>query len=82
VARAEAGRAVLRPLASTIGIEDQVQPTGHGRYQLPDGSDRYRVDAAAVLGWTARLGGELIDPIKTTVVHDQRAMTTWVARRR
>jgi len=69
-------------LASTIGMESQVQPIGHGRYRLPDGSDRYLVDAAAILEWTARLGGELLDPIKTTVVHGQRSMTTWVARRR
>jgi len=69
-------------LASTIGIADQVQPLGHNRFRLPDGSDRYLVDAAAIIDWTARLGGELLDPIKTTVVHDQRSMTTWVARRR
>jgi len=69
-------------LASTIGIEGQVQPLGGGRHRLPDGSDRYLVDAAVILEWTARLGGELLDPIKTTVVHDQRSMTTWVARRR
>jgi len=69
-------------LASTIGMEQQVQPTGHGRYRLPDGSVRYLVDAASLLEWTGRLGGELVDPLKTTVVHQQRAMTTWVARRR
>jgi tellurite methyltransferase len=69
-------------LASTIGIADQVQPLGNSRYRLPDGSDRYLVDAAILLQWTDRLGGELLDPIKTTVVHDQRSMTTWVARRR
>jgi SAM-dependent methyltransferase len=80
---------VLRPggvffarLASTIGMESRVQPLGQGRYRLLDGSDRYLVDAATILEWTARLGGELLDPIKTTVVHDQRSMTTWVARRR
>lgn len=79
---------VLRPggiffarLASTIGIEDQVRPIGPGRFHLPDGSDRFLVDAAAIGSWTHRLGGELIDPIKTTVVHEQRSMTTWVARR-
>ena len=44
--------------------------------------ERYLVDAATLLDWTGRLGGELVDPLKTTVVHDQRAMTTWVARRR
>ena len=52
-----------------------------GRYRLPDGSDRFLVDAAAIESWTARLGGALIDPIKTTVVHEQRSMTTWVARK-
>ncbi len=69
-------------LASTIGIEQQVHPLGESRYRLPDGSDRYLVDAATILDWTERLGGTLLDPIKTTVVHDQRSMTTWVARRR
>ncbi len=69
-------------LASTIGMEERVQPLGQGRYRLLDGSDRYLVDAATLIDWTARLGGELLDPIKTTVVHDQRSMTTWVAGRR
>ena len=31
---------------------------------------------------TERLGGKLLDPLKTTVVQDQRAMTTWVVRKR
>jgi tellurite methyltransferase len=80
---------VLRPgglffarLASTIGIEGRVTPIGTGRYRLPDGSDRFLVNAAAIEDWTKRLGGALIDPIKTTVVHEQRSMTTWVARLR
>ncbi len=30
---------------------------------------------------TNELRGELLDPLKTTVVQDQRAMTTWVARK-
>jgi SAM-dependent methyltransferase len=68
-------------LASTIGIAEDVRPLGGGRYRLPDGSDRYLVDAATIESWTSRLGGALIDPIKTTLVHEQRSMTTWVARR-
>lgn len=75
------GGVFLARLASTIGIADDVKPLGQGRYRLPDGSDRYLVDAATIESWTERLGGVLIDPIKTTVVHGQRAMTTWVARR-
>lgn len=68
-------------LASTIGIEADVRPLGDGRHRLPDGSERYLVDAATIESWTARLGGRLLDPIKTTVVHDQRSMTTWVAQK-
>ena len=68
-------------LASTIGIADDVRPLGNGRYRLPDGSDRFLVDAAAIESWTGRLGGTLLDPIKTTVVHGQRSMTTWVAKK-
>jgi hypothetical protein len=30
---------------------------------------------------TRRLGGELLDPLKTTVVQNQRCMTTWVLRK-
>ena len=69
-------------LASTIGIVDEVRALGNGRYRLPDGSDRFLVDAAAIESWTAALGGTLIDPIKSTLVHKQRSMTTWVARKR
>ena len=68
-------------LASTIGIESGVTALGNGRFRLPDGSDRFLVDAAAIESWTKRLSGSLLDPIKTTVVHNQRSMTTWVARR-
>lgn len=69
-------------LASSIGIEDRVRPLGDGRYRLPDGSDRYLVDELRLLSLTDRLGGQLADPLKTTIVQGQRAMTTWVVRRR
>lgn len=68
-------------LASTIGMPGQFQPLGEGRFLLPDGSRRFLVDQAMLLELTAQLGAELIDPIKTTVVQDQRAMTTWVLRK-
>ncbi len=45
---------------------------------LPDGSERYLVDEHQLIDLTARLGGVLADPLKTTLVHGQRAMTTWV----
>jgi tellurite methyltransferase len=68
-------------LASSIGIEDQVRPLGNRRHLLPDGSERYLVDAPYLLEHTRQLGGTLLDPLKTTVVHEMRAMTTWVVRK-
>jgi SAM-dependent methyltransferase len=79
---------VLRPggilfcrLASTIGIEDQVRQLVGRRYRLPDGSERYLVDEALLAKLTEQLGGQMIDPLKTTVVQNQRSMTTWVVQR-
>jgi len=65
-------------LASTIGIEREVRSIT-GRWSLlPDGSERYLVDEALLVDFTQKLGGRLLDPIKTTVVSHQRSMTTWV----
>jgi tellurite methyltransferase len=79
---------VLRPggmlfcrLASTIGIEHQARPLGGRRFLLPDGSERYLVDEAILMRLTEELGGDLLDPLKTTVVQNQRSMTTWVVRK-
>ena len=63
-------------LASNIGIESLVGAAGR-RVRLPDGSDRFVVDEAMLLERTQRLGGRLLDPIKTTNVQQQRCMTTW-----
>jgi len=68
-------------LASTIGIEGQVQRVAGRRFLLPDGSERYLVDEAILMRLTGELGGELLDPLKTTVVQNQRSMTTWVVRK-
>ena len=67
-------------LASSIGIESLL-PATTGRMRLPDGSQRFVVDEGMLLRTTAALGGELLDPLKTTVVQGQRAMTTWVAKK-
>jgi SAM-dependent methyltransferase len=68
-------------LASSIGMEQQVTSTGGRRHRLPDGSERYLVDEPLLMNLTRQLGGELLDPLKTTVVQNQRCMTTWVVRK-
>ncbi len=69
-------------LASSIGMEQQVQRVSGRRFRLPDGSERYLVDEALLLRFTAELGGQLADPLKTTIVQNQRCMTTWIMRKK
>jgi tellurite methyltransferase len=69
-------------LASSIGLEHAIGPVAGVQVRLPDGSDRFVVDEAMLLAWTDRLGGELVDPIKTTNVQQQRCMTTWCLRKK
>jgi tellurite methyltransferase len=68
-------------LASSIGMADRMRPLGNGRFALPDGSERYLVDAARLTASASALGGTLVDPVKTTIVQNQRCMTTWVMRK-
>jgi SAM-dependent methyltransferase len=68
-------------LASSIGMEQQVMPIAGRRHRLPDGSERYLVDAKLLTDLTQELGGEMVDPLKTTIVQNQRCMTTWVVRK-
>jgi tellurite methyltransferase len=68
-------------LASSIGIEKQVTRVAGRRFLLPDGSERYLVDETLLTAFAQDLGGQLADPLKTTVVQNQRSMTTWVLRK-
>ena len=68
-------------LASSIGMEKQVKRIAGRRFLLPDGSDRFLVDAAYLTKLGKELSAELVDPIKTTIVQNERCMTTWVIRK-
>jgi tellurite methyltransferase len=79
---------VLRPgglffarLASSIGIEDRVAPRGGGRFDLPDGSERYLVDEDSLGALEAELGATPLEPLKTVNVAGLRCMTTWCLRK-
>jgi len=71
------GGLFLARVASNIGFERVLGERAGKSMRLPDGSDRFVVDELILLEWTDRLGAVLIDPIKTTVVQQQRSMTTW-----
>ena len=79
---------VLRPgglffarLASVIGLERPITIESSGRARLPDGSDRFVVSESFLLDRGERLGGVLLDPLKTTNVQNPRCMTTWVLQK-
>jgi len=78
----KSGGTFFARLASNIGIEDQVELIEGRRYHLPDGSDRFLVDEAMLLRVTTSFGAELIEPIKTVIVQNMRAMTTWCIGKR
>ena len=82
---------VLRPggmlfcrLASTLGATPGMafEALGGRRFRMSHGADWLLVDEALLMELTSGLGGELIDPLKTTVVQGQRCMTTWVLKKR
>jgi ubiquinone/menaquinone biosynthesis C-methylase UbiE len=69
-------------IASTIGMEDQFVRIQGRRFRSPDGAERYLLDESLFNSIAERLGGELVEPLKTTVVQNQRAMSTWVLRKK
>jgi SAM-dependent methyltransferase len=75
------GGLLFARLATTVG-QPNVKPLGGGRYVLPDGTTRFLVDHERLLNVTQELGGSLVDPLKSTVVHEQRTMGTWVVTKR
>lgn len=69
-------------LASSIGMEKKrIKRIAGRRFLLPDGSERYLVDENLLEQLTLDLKGEFLDPLKTTIVQNQRCMTTWVLRK-
>ncbi|HMS43302.1 MAG TPA: class I SAM-dependent methyltransferase, partial [Pyrinomonadaceae bacterium] len=55
-------------LASTIGIENLIIPTENGRYDLPDGSERFLVNEDLLKKTAENLSANFLEPIKTTNV--------------
>jgi SAM-dependent methyltransferase len=78
---------VLRPggllfarLATAVG-QPALKAMGRGRYLLLDGSTRFLVSHERLIQVTEALGGSLLDPVRSTVVHELRSMGTWVLRK-
>lgn len=68
-------------LASTTGVESYVEHLGGRRYRLPGGVEWMLSDVSVLRETTDSLRGELIEPLKTVVVHGARAMSVWCLRK-
>lgn len=75
------GGLFFRRLASSIGMEHQPHRQAGRRHLLPDSPERCLIDEARLIKLAEDLGGELLDPLKTTVVRNQRCMTTRIVRK-
>ena len=66
-------------LGSTIGME--FERVRGNVFRVGDGQEWFLVSEAMLMEFTAEMGAELVDPLKTTVVQNHRCMTTWVLRK-
>jgi 2-polyprenyl-3-methyl-5-hydroxy-6-metoxy-1,4-benzoquinol methylase len=67
-------------LGSTIGME--FERLRGNIFRVGDGQEWLLVNEGMLMRLTQEMGGELVDPLKTTVVQGHRCMTTWVVRKR
>jgi len=68
-------------LASSAGVEGEVEHLGGRRYRLPGGVEWLLSDERMLRETTDALRGELLEPLKTVVVHGARAMSVWCLRK-
>jgi tellurite methyltransferase len=68
-------------LASTAGVESYIEHLGGSRYRLPGGVEWLLADERTLRETTKSLRGELLEPLKTVVVHGARAMSVWLLRK-
>ena len=72
------GGSLFIRVASHIGIENKISPLGGGRFELPDGTDRFLLTKPLLEEVLNTFPMTLIEPVKTTNVQDLRCMTTLV----
>ena len=65
-------------MASNFGIENQIDLIGDGVYKLPDGSTRFLLDETLLTELENRKDLKFLETVKTTLVRNQRSMTTLV----
>jgi tellurite methyltransferase len=67
--------------ASSIGIEDKLEPSQNGVYDIPDGSKRYLTNRAQIADLIKKYKLEFVEPLKTVNVADLRCMSNLILRK-
>ncbi|MBP8792523.1 MAG: class I SAM-dependent methyltransferase [Lutibacter sp.] len=65
-------------IASNFGIENDVEYLEKGNYKLPDGSTRFLLTQDLLNTITLMKEIQIVEAVKTTIVHGKRCMTTLV----
>ncbi|MER2996806.1 class I SAM-dependent methyltransferase [Pontibacter populi] len=67
--------------STTIGLEGKLQKVDGRFYQMAHGPVWFLADEEMLVEIERHLGAERLDPLKTTIVEQDRSMTTWVLRK-
>ena len=63
-------------------LEDRLERLPNGKYRMPAGGEWFLAGEGKLILAAQRLGGEMVEPLKTVNVQNLRCMTTWVLRKR
>lgn len=69
-------------MASVFGLEHKIISIGNGRYNLPDGTERFLLTKNILHKITTNYNITFIEPIKTVNVDNKRCMTTLVIQKK
>ncbi len=72
------GGSLFVRVATDVGLEEIIVPLGHGRFHLPDGTDRYLLTRPMLETQMLRHQLHWLEPFKTVLVDDVRSMAVLV----
>lgn len=77
----KSGGSLLIRMASSFGLENEAVLISNGIYELPDGSTRFLLTDEILNVLLKNESINLLENVKTTIVHNKRCMTTLVIQK-
>jgi tellurite methyltransferase len=72
------GGSLFIRVATDVGLAEKMIPLGHGRFTMPDGTDRFLLTRPALESLLRQHNLRLLEPFKTVLVDDLRSMAVLV----